>query len=71
MNPRLACGTDDANRGVDLQVVLGLSPGLSFLQKSEKVPIRCKEAPLLTLLILTCDFMIGLGLDVFDTSTGE
>ena len=36
-----------------------------FRRERERSPIMCKEAPLSTVFILSFDFMIGLGLDVF------
>ena len=38
VTPRLLCGTDDATRGLDLQVIVGLSYGFSFLRGDSVFP---------------------------------
>ena len=58
-------------RDSDLQVVFGLSYYFLVQLRKKTFPIMCKEAPLSTMYIMSFDFMIGLGLDVFASSSGE
>ena len=71
MKPSLCCGTDDAIRGLNLQVFFGVSYGFPFLRwEKEKSPHHA-QGSLSTMDLLSFDFMVGLGLDVFASSTGE
>ena len=69
-NTRHCCGPDDAICGLDLQVVLGLSYGFLSCGERELSSIMCK-IPRSTVYILSFDFTIGCGLDVFASSIRE
>ena len=65
------CGTNDATRDLDLQVVVGISYGFLFLWRDISA-IMCKEAPLSTNIhpVLRLNDRFGL-VDVFASSFGE
>ena len=68
---RFGCETDDAIRGLDLQVLCGLSRMLLcffFAEREIRFCTMCKEAPLSTMYILSFDyhrFVLGC-LRIFD-----